>query len=65
MQPCRGLRGSRLARASCCTGEARTLWYIDLFDILTFVTAVSDGREATDYTKVVTRLTRKILLDEP
>lgn len=41
-------------------GKTCTLWYIDMFDILTFVTAVAGGREAIDYTKVVTRLTRKV-----
>jgi hypothetical protein len=39
--------------------------HIDMFDILTFVTAVAEGREATDYMKVATRLTRKVILDEP
>lgn len=28
-----------------------TLWYIDMFDILTLVTATAEGREATNYTK--------------
>jgi len=41
-----------------------TLWYIDMFDILTLVTAVAEGREATNYTKVVTRLTRTVIRDQ-
>jgi hypothetical protein len=71
-----GLSGSPVFNASCnklvgmavrgaLTGKRGTLWYIDMFDILTFVTAVAEGREATDYTKVVTRLTRRLILDEP
>jgi hypothetical protein len=36
-----------------------------MFDVLTFVTEVAEGREVTDYTKVVTRLSRKVILDEP
>lgn len=45
-------------------GQACTVWYIDMFDILTFVTAVAEGRDSADYTKVVTRLTRKVLVDK-
>jgi hypothetical protein len=41
-----------------------TLWYIDMFDILTLVTAVAEARQAIDYTKVVTRLTRTVIRDE-
>jgi hypothetical protein len=41
------------------------IWYIDMFDILKFVTAVADGDASTDYTKVVTRLTRKVINDQP
>jgi hypothetical protein len=54
-----------MAARGALTGKRCTLWYIDMFDILTFVTAVAEGREATDYTKVVTRLTRRVILDEP
>jgi hypothetical protein len=54
-----------MAVRGALTGKRCTLWYIDMFDILTFVTAVAEGREATDYTKVVTRLTRRVILDEP
>jgi hypothetical protein len=43
------------------SGKACTVWYIDMFDILTFVTAVADGKQETDYTKVVTRLIRKVI----
>jgi hypothetical protein len=71
-----GLSGSPVFNASsnklvgmavrgALTGKRCTLWYIDMFDILTLVTAVAEAREATDYTKVVTRLTRRLILDEP
>jgi hypothetical protein len=36
-----------------------------MFDILKFVTAIAEGRDNTDYTKVVTRLTRKVITDQP
>ena len=42
-----------------------TVWYIDMFDILKFVTAVAEGRDNTNYTKVVIRLTRKVITDQP
>jgi len=54
-----------MAVRGALAGKACTLWYIDMFDVLTFVTAVAEGREVTDYTKVVTRLSRKVILDEP
>jgi hypothetical protein len=45
-------------------GQACTVWYIDMFDILKFVTAVAEGRDTADYTKIVTRLTRKVSVDK-
>jgi len=54
-----------MAVRGALTGRECTLWYIDMFDILAFVTAIAEGREATDYTKVVTRLTRRVILDKP
>jgi hypothetical protein len=53
-----------MAVRGALVGKACTLWYIDIFDISTFVTAAAEGREVTDYTKVVTRLTPKIILNE-
>jgi hypothetical protein len=45
-------------------GQTCTVWYVDMFDILKFVTAVAEGRDTTDYTKIVTRLARKVLVDK-
>lgn len=50
-----------MAARGTLAAKTCTLWYIDMFDILTLVTAVAEGREATDYTKVVTRLTRTVI----
>jgi len=50
-----------MAVRGALAGKTCTLWYIDMFDILTFITAVADGQQETDYTKVVVRLTRKVI----
>jgi hypothetical protein len=50
-----------MAVRGALAGKTCTLWYIDMFDILTFITAVADGQQETDYTKTVVRLTRKVI----
>jgi hypothetical protein len=54
-----------MAARGALTGKRYALWHIDMFDILTFVIAVAEGHETLDYTEVVTRLTGRVILDEP
>ena len=39
-------------------GGARTLWYVDMYDIWRLLAAVHDGRAETQYRKTVTRLAK-------
>jgi hypothetical protein len=39
-------------------GSKCTIWYVDIFDIMQFLTAVAEGRADTDYTKTILGVVR-------
>jgi hypothetical protein len=45
-------------------GNKCTVWYIDMFDIMQFITAIAEPRDSTDYTKTMIRLVRTPI-DDP
>ena len=45
-------------------GNKCTVWHIDMFDIMQFITAIVEQRDSTDYTKTMIRLVRTPI-DDP